>query len=231
MSDCILCAWMYAYPPGTRSGRPLLTQLAPYPVQSPHTVHTIHWSSFHLCMPGWHITDFSSFSSSSSSRSSSIAVAMFSMPNTEKHVDMLLITNIPLVNYKPTVKAATQVYVGSQLKAFGATVGLFKVRMAAWRQSSQHFTFTTCRTHFLPLPAWVMDPVSLPHWPLLFTPNVHTSPLLVRTQVCALPIATWVTKWPFRSLTWPKQEMRAFCEDDAWFCTVWGKAQQLSKHK
>lgn len=69
------------YPPGTRSGRPLLTQLAPQPVQSPHTVQTIHWSSFHLCMPGWHIMLFSSFSSSSSSKSSSMAVAMFSTPN------------------------------------------------------------------------------------------------------------------------------------------------------
>lgn len=41
----------------------------------------MHWSNFHLCMPGWHIMLFSSFSSNSSSRSSSMAVAMFSTPN------------------------------------------------------------------------------------------------------------------------------------------------------
>lgn len=59
---------------------------------------------------------------------------------------------------------------------------------------------------FSPFPAWLMDPVSLPHCPLLFTPNVHTSPFLVRTHVWALPIATWVTKWPFRSVTWPVEK-------------------------
>lgn len=71
----------FSYPPGTRSGRPLLTQLAPYPVQSPQTVQTMQCSNFHLCIRGGHIKDLSSFSSSSSSRSSSMAVAMFSTPN------------------------------------------------------------------------------------------------------------------------------------------------------
>lgn len=61
----------------------------------------------------------------------------------------------------------------------------------------------SCVVGCSPFPAWFMAPVSLPHWPLLFTPNVHTSPFLVRTHVWALPIATWVTTWPFRSDTWP----------------------------
>ena len=43
----------------------------------------------------------------------------------------------------------------------------------------------------------------LPHCPLLFTPNVNTSPLLVITLAWALPRATCVTWWPFRSVTSP----------------------------
>lgn len=83
-----------------------------------------------------------------------------------------------------------------------------KAGMRSWCKSI-YFRRALARLHlstFSPFPAWLMDPVSLPHWPLLFTPNVHTSPFLVRTHVWAFPIATWVTKWPFRSVTWPEDE-------------------------
>ena len=40
--------------PGFLSGLEALTQPAPYPVHSPHTEHTMHWSCFHLCLPGRH---------------------------------------------------------------------------------------------------------------------------------------------------------------------------------
>lgn len=74
------------------------------------------------------------------------------------------------------------------------------------RQNIQYVVMCICSSICSPFPAWLMAPVSLPHWPLLFTPNVHTSPLLVRTHVWALPMATWVTKWPFRSVTWPVEK-------------------------
>ena len=40
--------------PGFLSGLEALTQPAPYPVHSPHTEQTMHWSCFHLCLPGGH---------------------------------------------------------------------------------------------------------------------------------------------------------------------------------
>lgn len=131
----------------------------------------MHWSNFHLCMPGWHIMLFSSFSSNSSSRSSSMAVAMLSTPNAETFTET--------TECRPDAK----------------TILTFCHKFACLHLST-----------FSPFPAWLMDPVSLPHWPLLFTPNVHTSPFLVRTHVWALPMATWVTKLPFKSVTWPVEE-------------------------
>ena len=49
------------------------------------------------------------------------------------------------------------------------------------------------------------DGKSRPHWPLLFIPNVNTSPSLVRATTWALPMATCTICWPLSSMTCPDQ--------------------------